>query len=143
MRMRTVLVSGVFLVTWMTAVAWGQQGLKATPVFKASTTMTGQKMDYLKTDKPEVTVSLIEIEPGGEIGRHMHPVVSGYVHVLKGAVTVEMDDGTRHDFTAGKGFLEALNTWHNAKNLGKTPAKLLVVWFGEEGKSNLVRPEKK
>ena len=142
MKMNTLLSALVFLFLLTSASAWGQQGFKATPVLKGSTTMAGQKIEYLRTDKPEITSVLIEIEPGGEIGRHMH-LVSGYVHVLEGTVTVEMEDGTRHEFQAGKAFLEATNTWHNAKNMGKTPIKLLVVTSGEEGKSNLIRPEKK
>jgi len=136
-----VSILGLFFI-YATATVWGQQGFKATPVFKGSTTMAGQKLEYLRTDKPEITSVLIEIEPGGEIGRHMH-LVSGYAYVLEGTVTVEMDDGTRHEFQVGKGFLEATNMWHNAKNMGKTLVKLLVVTPGEEGKSNLIRPEKK
>jgi len=121
---------------------WGQQGFKATPIFKGSTTVAGQKIEYPKTDRPEITSILIELEPGGEVGRHRH-LVSGYVHVLEGVVTVEMDDGTRHEFQTGQSFLEATNLWHNAKNLGKTLVRLLVVTSGEEGKSNLIRAEKK
>lgn len=132
----------VALFIYSSSPAWGQQGFKITPVFKGSATMAGQKIEYLKTDEPEITAAMVEIEPGGEIGRHMH-LVSGYVHVLEGAVTVEMEDGTRHEFQTGQSFLEATKTWHNAKNLGKVPVKLLVVTPGEEGKSNLIRPETK
>lgn len=141
-RIKTFFIALVLFFICTGTSVWGQQGFKATPVFKGSTTMAGQKLEHLKTDKPEVTSVLIELEPGGEIGRHMH-LVSGYVHVLEGTVTLEMDDGARHEFPAGKAFLEATNMWHNAKNLGKTPVKLLVVTFGEEGRSNLIRPEKK
>ncbi|HLG22794.1 MAG TPA: cupin domain-containing protein [Candidatus Manganitrophaceae bacterium] len=140
--MKAVVFAVVFLIVHAGTAALGQQGFKVTPVFKGTATMAGQKLDHLRTDKPEVTSVLIEIEPGGEIGRHMH-LVSGYVHVLEGMVTIEMDDGTRHEFQAGKAFLEATNMWHNAKNMGKAPVKLLVVTSGEEGKSNLIRPEKK
>ena len=142
MKIKSLVSTLVLFFIYATAAVWGEQGFKATPVFKGSTTMAGQKLEYLRTDKPEISSVLIEIEPGGEIGRHMH-LVSGYVHVLEGTVTIEMDDGTRHEFQAGKAFLEATNMWHNAKNIGKTLVKLLVVTPGEDGKSNLIRPEKK
>jgi quercetin dioxygenase-like cupin family protein len=71
----------------------------------------------------------------------MHPVPT-YVHVLEGTLTVEFEDGSRQPFKAGSGFLEAVNTWHNVKNLGEVPLKFLVVSTGEEGKPNLIRPEK-
>ena len=124
------------------ATVWGQQGFKATPILKGSSTVGGQKLEYPKTDKPEITSVLLELEPGGESGRHMHPYPT-HVYVLAGTLTVEMEDGSRHEYQTGKGFLETTNTWHNGKNLGETPLKVLVVFVGEEGKPNLVRPDMK
>ena len=115
--------------------------LKVTTVMKGGATIAGQKIEYPKTDKAEMASVVIEIPPGNESGRHMHPVVT-YVHVLEGTLTVEFDDGTRQTFETGKGFLEVVNTWHNGKNLGEVPLKFLVVFAGEEGKPNLIRPEK-
>ena len=138
MKVLTGLMT-IFMFTSMPA--WGQQGFKATPIFKGTATVAGQRIEYLKTDKPEITSLMIELEPGGEVGRHKH-FVSGYVYVIEGTITIEMEDGGRHEFKAGQSFTESVNLWHNAKNLGKTPVKLLAVIFGEEGKSNIIRPEK-
>jgi len=33
-----------------------------------------------------------------------------------------------------------VNTWHNGKNTGTTPARILVVFSGVKGKPNLIRP---
>ena len=142
MKLKVCFSVLTFYFIFANVLVFGQQGFKATPIFKGSTTMAGQKLEYLKTDKPEITSLLIELEPGGEVGRHRH-LISGYVYVMEGAITVEMEDGTRHVFQAGQSFLEATNTWHNAKNMGKVPIKLLVVTSGEEGKVNLIRPEEK
>ena len=70
----------------------------------------------------------------------MHPVPT-YVHVLEGTLTVEFEDGSRQTFKAGSGFLEVVNTWHNGKNLGEVPLRFLIVFAGEEGQPNLIRPE--
>jgi len=137
-----VYLSALAVFFIYTTQAWGQQGFKAIPIFKGATTIAGQKIEYLKTDKPEITSLLIELEPGGEVGRHRH-FVSGYVYVMEGTISIEMEDGARHEFQAGQSFMESTNLWHNARNLGKTPVKLLAVIFGEEGKSNIIRPEKK
>ncbi|MGH8498339.1 MAG: cupin domain-containing protein [Methylococcales bacterium] len=53
---------------------------------------------------------------------------------------MEFDDGKQKTFPAGKAFMEAANTWHNAKNLGDKPLKMLVVFFGEKDKMNMIRP---
>ena len=34
-----------------------------------------------------------------------------------------------------------MNTWHNGKNLGQAPLKILVVFVSEEGKKNFIRAE--
>jgi len=118
-----------------------QQDVTVTAVMKGSTTIGGQKIEYPKTDKAEMASVLVDIQPGKENGRHMHPVPT-YVHVLEGTLTVEFEDGSRQTFKAGSGFLEVVNTWHSAKNLGEVPVRLLVVFAGEKGTPNLIRPEK-
>lgn len=140
MRTKALLLSAAMVLSALAGgTGWAQQGFKATPVLKASTTVGGQKIQYPTTDKPEIVSVLAEIAPGGETGRHMHPVPL-YVHVLEGTLTVEIEGVGRRDFPAGTGFLEVVNTWHNGKNLGGVPVKFLVVFVSEEGKQNLVRP---
>ena len=139
------IISSVLLIMVLiqtTVSAWAEpQDVKVTAVMKGSTTISGQKIEYPKTDKAEMASILVEIQPGKENGHHMHSVPT-YVHVLEGTMTVEFEDGARQTFQAGNGFLEAVNTVHSAKNLGELPLKLLVVFVGEEGKPNLIRPEK-
>ena len=141
--MRRVFSILLILVLVQTTVPAGAepQDVTVTAVMKSSTTISGQKIEYPKTDKAEMASVLVEIQPGKENGRHMHAVPT-YVHVLEGTMTVEFEDGTRQTFKAGTGFLEVVNTVHSAKNLGDVPLKLLVVFVGEEGKPNLVRLEK-
>jgi len=134
-----VLLILVFVQTTVSVLA--EQDVTVTAVMKGTTTIGGQNIVYPKTDKAEMASVLIEIQPGKESGRHMHPVPT-YVHVLEGTLTVEVEDGSRQAFKAGSGFLEAVNTWHNVKNLGEVPLRFLVVFAGEEGKPNLIRPEK-
>lgn len=118
-----------------------EQDVTVTAVMQGTITIGGQKIVYPKTDKAEMASVLIEIRPGKESGRHMHPVPT-YVHILEGTLTVEFEDGSRQAFKAGSGFLEVVNTWHNGKNLGEVPVRFLVVFAGEEGTPNLIRPEK-
>ena len=140
--MKTIFSAFLIMVFIQTAVSVGaeQQDVTVTAVMKGSTTISGQKIEYPKTDKAEMASILVEIQPGKENGRHMHAVPT-YVHVLEGTMTVEFEDGLRQTFKAGTGFLEVVNTLHSAKNLGDVPLKLLVVFVGEEGKPNLIRPE--
>jgi quercetin dioxygenase-like cupin family protein len=119
--------------------AVAQVKFSATPVLQSGTTAGGTSIAYPKTDSAEVTALMLDIGPGGETGRHMHPYPT-FVYVLEGAIDVEMDGGVVHRYKAGDSVLEVVNTWHNSKNTGARPAKVLVVFAGVHGKPNAVRP---
>jgi quercetin dioxygenase-like cupin family protein len=137
-NMKRLLIS--LMVLGFVTITTAQQAPKVSPVVKATATATGQKLQYPQTDKPEIESVLVEMAPGGESGRHMHPVPT-YVYVVEGTLTVEMDHGSPREYAAGSGFLESVNAWHNGKNLGQAPVKFLVVFVSEEGKKNLIRAE--
>ncbi len=114
------------------------EDVKITKLLQSTTTIEGKAIAYPPSDKAEMSALLVEIAPGKEIGLHMHPVPL-VVYMLEGELDVEVADGGKHKIPAGKAFLEVVNTWHNGINRGDTPAKFLVVFAGEIGKSNLIR----
>ena len=117
-------------------------GLLVTPVLKTSATVLGQAIEYTRTDSPEVVSVTQSFEQGGETGWHYH-VHSSHIYVLDGTLELEMLDGTKKTFTTGQAYMESVNTWHNGRNKGNGPLKLLVVSFVEKGKSNNVFGEVK
>ena len=135
--MKRLLIS--LMVLGFVTITTAQQALKVSPIVKARASANGQKLQYPQTDKPEIESLLVEIAPGRDSGRHMHPVPT-YVYVLEGTLTVEMD-GSAREYAAGSGFLESMNSWHNGKNLGQAPVKFLVVFVSEEGKKNFIPAE--
>jgi len=126
-------------ISFIGGTALAQVGFRATTLVQGTRTVTGQEIQF-PLFRNQITALLIEIAPGGETGRHQHPVPT-FVYVLEGTVTLAIEGHPQVLVnTAGTAFLEAVNTWHNGRNLGTTPVKLLVVFSGEEGKPNLVRP---
>jgi len=123
-------------------VAWSQYtgvagavGAKSTVIVQTSKTSIGQDIRYPRM-KPEVAALLVEIAPGGQTGRHQHPVTE-FAYILEGTLTVDIEG--QKVFTAGQGLIEATNTWHNGMNKGTTPVKILSVFVGEQGTPNVVR----
>ena len=116
-----------------------QMRATATPILQSAITAGGTPIAYPNTDSAEVTALRLEIPPGAETGRHMHPNPT-FVYVLEGAIDVEIEGGVVHSYRAGDCALEVVNTWHNTKNKGTIPAKVLVVFIGAHGKPNIVRP---
>ena len=133
------LLAAIILTSAVSMSLRAQDRFDAAPVLKKSETITGQPIRYPDTKSPEVSSVLVTIQAGGESGRHKHPV-SPHIYIIEGQVTIEFDDGKRQQFKAGEAFLEAVYTWHNAKNLGTTPVKMLVVFFGVKGQKTLIRP---
>jgi quercetin dioxygenase-like cupin family protein len=73
----------IMVMVQTTVSVWAEpQDVKVTAVMKSSTTINGQKIEYPKTDKAEMASILVEIQPGKENGRHMHPVPT-YVQFLR------------------------------------------------------------
>jgi len=138
--MKQTGILAVALAGLMTTPAAAQVKFSATPLLQRGATVGGASIAYPKTDSAELTVVQLDIGPGGETGRHMHPYPT-LVYVLEGAIEVAMDSGIAHSYNAGDSFLMVVNTWTNAKNKGTMPAKVLVVYVGVHGKPNLVRPQ--
>ena len=142
MKQKILFVAFVFVFSFITSPVWAGEGVKISTLMQASQTLEGQSIAYPKTDKPEMTALLVEMEPGTEVGLHMHPVPLT-VYVMEGTLTVEVKGGSKHEIGPGKAFLEVVNTWHNGFNKGETPLKFFVVFVGEKGKQNLIRAEAK
>ena len=88
--------------------AAGAVGANSTVVLQSSKTAIGQDIQYPPL-KPEVTALLVEIAPGGQTGRHQHPVTE-FAYVLEGTLTVAVEGQGEKVFTPGQGFIEAINT---------------------------------
>ena len=130
---------GAASVTMLVAVAgWSQSPVGFTPrvLMQATQTSIGQNILY-PLFRSQLTTVLVEIAPGGQTGRHMHPVPVA-VYVLEGSITVA-HEGQEKTYKAGDAFVESVDTWHNGLNRGTTPVKLLLTVVGEQGKPFLVR----
>ncbi len=138
--MKQTGILAVAVAGLMATPAAAQVKFSSTPVLQSRATVGGASIAYPKTDSAELTAVRLDIGPGGETGRHMHPYPT-LVYVLEGAIDVETDGGMVHSYKAGDSFLMVVNTWTNAKNSGTMPAKILVVFVGVHGKPNLVRPQ--
>ena len=109
--------AGFLVLLLGTTPAWPQQQptVKATPLLKTTTTITGQKLEY-PGKNPQVTATMVEIPPGVDVGWHEHPNIR-YVYVIDGTLSIELENGTRREFPAGTIFVEAIGTRHHGMNV--------------------------
>lgn len=138
MRKYRILLAVALLWTAGVGLVWAQSGMRATTVLQTITTAIGQPLQF-PLFRNQFTGVTIELAPGGQVGRHMHPVPN-FVYVLEGAITIEAEGHPTRTYSAGEAFTESVNTWHNGLNRGLVPVKILVVFAGEEGRPVTVRP---
>jgi quercetin dioxygenase-like cupin family protein len=113
--------------------AWGyDSGVTVRTVLKSTTAGNGQPLEYLRTDRPEVTAAVVEIAPGAQTGWHLHRVPV-YAYVMEGTLTVQLDEGKEITFNKGQAILEVRNTPHNGINAGKDTVRLIVFYTGAVG----------
>lgn len=117
-----------------------EEAIKVTEIKKTTTTTDGSRIQYPITDKPEVTVALVEIAPGVRTGWHYH-TIPVYAYVLSGTLTVEMDKQERYVFNEGEAIIEVVDRLHNGVNLGEKPVKLIVFYTGKHGSPNAIKDE--
>jgi quercetin dioxygenase-like cupin family protein len=133
-----IITAILFLFLSNTVQAEEYRNVEVTKLMTSSTTSNGQPLNYLRTDHPEVTASLVRISPGNATGWHQHPVPV-YAYMLEGSLTVELKNGKKYFFKKGDAIFEVMNTLHNGYNSGSEPATLVVFYTGAEGMPNVIK----
>jgi quercetin dioxygenase-like cupin family protein len=81
---------------------------------------------FLSSPYPEATSVILSLPQGGE-AKWLLPSASGHVFILRGALTVELQDGSRTKFKSGESFFQPRMEWHRCINEGKRPMRCLLV----------------
>jgi quercetin dioxygenase-like cupin family protein len=113
-------------------------GFKVTQILETTTTAAGQTLRFPEGEN-QVTALIAELAPGGQVGRHVHPVPL-FAYILEGTLTVEVEGHGTRTFKSGEGFVDVVNLWHNGRNLGDRPVRFLVIVMGQKGTPTLLRP---
>lgn len=103
-------------------------------------TVLDRNFSYPETDSPEVSSSIVTIQPGAETGWHLHEAPM-YAYVLRGALHVTYEaDGilVTKVYEEGESIMEALGTAHNGYNPGNVAVSVLVVNMGSPELANTV-----
>ncbi len=103
-------------------------------VLKTDTTSLGQKIHYPASDNEEVTMLKITLHPGKTTGWHEH-TIPVFAYVVKGTLTVELENRKILKFEENTSFAEVIHTVHRGTNNGNEDLVLLAIYMGVKGKS--------
>jgi quercetin dioxygenase-like cupin family protein len=136
--MKTPFIVSLIAAAMVTPCA-AQAPFTSTPVLKTSTTASGGRIVYPRTDSAEVSAVIVDMQPGADSGPHLHPVPA-FIYMLSGAIEVKTEGAETHSYKAGDALVEAINAWHSVKNIGEGHARFLVVFTGVKDQPNSKRP---
>lgn len=125
------MVWSLLLVSLEVAALDAANDIKVTPLAKETASWDGRPIIYPQ-GQAEMTALLIEIGPGAETGWHCH-LVPNFAYMLEGTLEVTLDDGRVKLLKGGDVLSEVVNRPHNGRNLGSSPAKLVVFYTGVVG----------
>ena len=82
-------------------------------------------------------VTLMSINPGGDIGLEVHPTVDQFIRIEQGNGLVQMGNSRyRLDYQKrvhdGDAVMVPAGTWHNLTNMGNGPIKLYTIYAPPE-----------
>ena len=132
--MKRTLLSIALIFVFLSLKSQYNQGIKIEQLLKTDTTTTGQKIIYPFSENDEVTILRITIEPGQSTGWHKHEIPV-FAYVLKGNLTVELEDNKTIVYQQNSSFSEVINTLHNVINKGNENIILIAFFMGEKGKA--------
>ncbi|MBI4291034.1 MAG: cupin domain-containing protein [Betaproteobacteria bacterium] len=111
--------------------------VQVSTVLKAHTSWDGKPIVY-PSGKAEVSGLVVELAPGAQTGWHSHPVPS-FAFILEGELEIEQRNGGVKRLKAGEAVAEVVNTFHNGRNVGTVPVRLVVFYTGMVGEKLTVK----
>lgn len=128
------------LVAGLAAVSRGdaqERGYPATALLSTGTTIVGETIRYPTGGPAQVTAAIVVVAPGGKTIVHKHGVPL-FAYILEGELTVDYGAHGKRTYRAGDAFMEAMDVAHFGANEGTQPVRLVAVYMGAKGASNVV-----
>jgi quercetin dioxygenase-like cupin family protein len=131
-------LSGAIVVTAAIAEeSWQPTGLESTPILKFGKTRNGDIIVYPMTTTAQITSIVGTVEPGVRTEFYKH-AVPAHVYVLEGEIELSTDGELPQRYTQGDAYIETTNRRHTLHNVGTAPARILMVFVGQEGTPTMI-----
>jgi quercetin dioxygenase-like cupin family protein len=108
----------------------------AVQLLSADKTVVGETIRYPSGDA-RVTASIVTLAPGARTIAHRHGVPM-FAYILDGELTVDYGDKGKRTYRAGDALMEAMAVVHAGLNTGPGPVRILAVYMGATGASDVI-----
>ncbi len=113
------------------------KGYPAVPLLSTGTSIVGETLRYPATGPAHVTAAIVTLAPGESTIVHRHGVPL-FAYILEGELTVDYGPHGKRTYQAGQAFMEAMAVPHSGSNSGARPVRLLAVYIGAQGASDVI-----
>jgi quercetin dioxygenase-like cupin family protein len=134
-----IILPTALILAWMPA--WADSAYPTVDILSTGKTIMDEDIRYPVTGPAHVTASIVTIAPGAETILHRHGAPL-FAYVLDGMLTVDYGSKGKREFRPGESFMEAMETTHRGTNTGTVPVRLLAVYMGAAGTSNVIIDKK-
>ena len=131
------LALGALMMTFAAAPVLAD-GYPAIPLYSGSKTVMDEEIVYPAAGKAHVNAMVLVLAPGEKTLVHKHGVPT-FIHILEGEVTVEYEGRGKRTYRQGESFLEAMDVSHAGMNTGTVPVKILAVYMGADGATDVIK----
>jgi quercetin dioxygenase-like cupin family protein len=136
MKFAAVLCSlGIFIASSCFAVETSKD-YPIVPLVKGNKTIMGEEFSY-PSGQADVTAAILTLAPGAKTLRHRHGVPL-FIYVLDGEIEVDYGVKGKKIYKKGDAFMEAMSIAHFGMNNSSRPVRLLAVYMGAVGSSDMI-----
>ena len=122
---------------WTGPAAAFDPGYPAVPLLSTGTSIIGEPLRYPATGAAHVTAAIVTMAPGERTIVHKHGVPL-FAYILDGELTVDYGEHGKRTYRQGQAFMEAMDAEHFGINTGSQPVRLLAVYMGAQGASDVI-----
>ncbi len=116
--------------------ATAHKGYPALPLLSTGTNVVGETIRY-PSGPAHVTAAIVTLAPGERTIVHKHGVPM-FAYILEGEITVDYGAKGRRTYRPGEALMEAMDVAHFGENTGTQPMRLIAVYMGAKGASDVV-----
>ena len=132
--MKNIIIGACFALLMGCVSTKNTNTIEADILAKSSTSWNGDSLPNYPQGKPEISILRVVIPAGATLPLHKHPMINAGL-LLKGQLTVILEDSTTLHLKAGDTIIEVVNKWHYGSNEGSVPAEIIVFYAGTQGQS--------
>ena len=134
MKRRLLTIALIFLACSV----YAEDYKKTDSLQDTNKTVIGEPLYYPGGGKAEIKSMVVVMQPGEKTAVHKHGVPL-YAYILSGDLEVDYGPHGKKIYRAGDNFMEAMEQFHQGKNIGTDTVRILAVFMGGAGQPLVIK----